>query len=152
MLQAEDLRMARIIVTVILVVVLAVLVSMNLGFTTSVNLFGTRFDNVSVVAVAALSFAVGVVYSLFIYIGRFLHRRAKRGLATRDRDLAERERDLANRQADEARTPDAGRAPAAGESRTKPSAEQETAGGPDNPAGEGRSGLAKFLDFFRLRP
>jgi hypothetical protein len=53
--------MARIIVTVILVVVLAVLVSMNLGFTTSVNLFGTRFDSVSVVAVAALSFAVGVV-------------------------------------------------------------------------------------------
>ena len=129
--------MARIIVTVILVVVLAVLVSMNLGFTTSVNLFGTRFDSVSVVAVAALSFAVGVVYSLFIYIGRFLNRREKRGLANRDRTLTERERDLANRQAD------ADHAPAA---------EEQAAGEPENPAGESRSGLAKFLDFFRLRP
>jgi uncharacterized integral membrane protein len=144
--------MARIIVTVILVVVLAVLVSMNLGFTTSVNLFGTRFDNVSVVAVAALSFAVGVVYSLFIYIGRFLHRRAKRGLATRDRNLTERERDLASRHAD------ADRAPAAGESKTRPAAEgavgaeEEAADEPDNPAGKSRSVLAKFLDFFRLRP
>ncbi|MBE3065001.1 MAG: LapA family protein [Acidobacteria bacterium] len=138
--------MARIIITVILVVVLAVLVSMNLGFTTSVNLFGTRFDNVSVVAVAALSFAVGVVYSLLIYIGRFLHRRAKHGLASRDRDLTERERDLANRQAD------ADRAPDAVESKTMPAAEEQTAGEPENPAGESRSGLAKFLDFFRLRP
>jgi uncharacterized integral membrane protein len=129
--------MARIIVTVILVVVLAVLVSMNLGFTTSVNLFGTRFDSVSVVAVAALSFAVGVVYSLFIYIGRFLNRRAKRGLANRDRTLTERERNLANRQAD------ADHAPAA---------EEQAAGERENPAGESRSGLAKFLDFFRLRP
>jgi uncharacterized membrane protein YdfJ with MMPL/SSD domain len=144
--------MARIIVTVILVVVLAVLVSMNLGFTTSVNIFGTRFDNVSVVAVAALSFAVGVVYSLFIYIGRFLHRRAKRGLATRDRDLAERERDLASRHAD------ADRAPATVESKTRPAAEgavgaeKEAADEPDNPAGKSRSVLAKFLDYFRLRP
>lgn len=138
--------MARIIVTVILVVVLAVLVSMNLGFTTSVNLFGTRFDSVSVVAVAALSFAVGVVYSLFIYIGRFLNRRAKRGLANRDRDLTERERNLANRQAD------ADHAPVTVESKTEPTAEEETAGEPENPAGESRSGLAKFLDFFRLRP
>ncbi len=137
--------MARIIVTVILVVVLAVLVSMNLGFTTSVNIFGTRFDNVSVVAVAALSFAVGLVYSLFIYIGRVLHRRAKRGLANRDRDLAERERDLASRRAS------ADQAPAAGEGKPKPSAAGGAAGA-EGEAGERRSGLAKFLDFFRLRP
>ena len=107
----------------------------------------------SVVAVAALSFAVGVVYSLFIYIGRFLHRRAKRGLANRDRDLAERERDLASRRAG------ADDAPAAVEGKTKPSAaegavgaEEEAADEPDNPAGKSRSVLAKFLDFFRLRP
>jgi uncharacterized integral membrane protein len=144
--------MARILVTVILIVVLAVLVSMNLGFTTSVNIFGTRFDNVSVVAVAALSFAVGVVYSLFIYIGRFLHRRAKRGLAARDRDLTERERDLASRRVD------SDRAPAPVESTAKPraegivDAEEKAASEPDGPDGKRRSGLAKFLDYFRLRP
>lgn len=120
--------MGRIIVTVVLAVVLAVLVSLNLGFTTSVNLLGARFDNVSIVAIAALSFAGGLVYSLFIYIGRFLHRRAKRGFANRDRDLAEREREPANRQDDAERAPE-----------------------PSPPAGGGRSGLAKFLDFFKLR-
>ena len=90
--------MGRIITTVITVVVLAVLVSMNLGFATSVNLFGRKFDNVSVVAVAALSFALGVVYSLFIGIGIFLHQRKKRALAGRDRRLTERETELAKRQ------------------------------------------------------
>ena len=90
--------MGRIITTVITVVVLAVLVSMNLGFMTSVNLFGRKFESVSVVAVAALSFALGVVYSLFIGIGIFLHQRKKRALAGRDRRLIEREKELAERQ------------------------------------------------------
>jgi hypothetical protein len=143
--------MGRIIVTVVLVVVLAILVSMNLGFTTSVNLFGYRFDGVSVVAVAALSFALGVVYSLFIYISRFLHRRASRGLANRDRALSEREKELAaagekpdveEAAADEARSP-------AGSSPGSPAGSS-----PGSPAGSPpanrRTGLARLLDFFRL--
>jgi len=92
--------MGRIITTVITVVVLAILVSLNLAFSTSVNLFGRKFDNVSVVAVAALSFALGVVYSLFIGIGIFLHQRKKRALAGRDRRLTEREKELTKRQED----------------------------------------------------
>ncbi len=136
--------MGRIIVTVVLVVVLAVLVSMNLRFTTSVNLFGYRFDGVSVVAVAALSFAVGVVYSLFIYIGRFLHRRARRGLASRDRVLAEREKELASRQVDaDDELASAGEKPDLGKA-----AADETG----SPPASRRTGLGRLLDFFRLRP
>jgi len=86
--------MIRIIVSVVLLVLLVVLVVMNVGFTTSVNLFGTRFENVPVIAVAALSFALGVVYSLFIYVGRFLHGRAKQRIATKTQGLAEREKAL----------------------------------------------------------
>ncbi len=36
--------MGRIIVTLALVVVFVVLVALNIGFTTSVNLFGNRFE------------------------------------------------------------------------------------------------------------
>ena len=144
--------MVRIIVTVVLVVVLAVLVSLNLGFTTSVNLFGSRFDNVSVMAVAALSFAAGLVYSLFIYVGRFLHRRAKRGLASRDRDLAERERELANSQAGADQAPDASPPQDAPQKRPRIDGRREAADDPNSPAAGGRSGFAKFLGFFRLRP
>ena len=144
--------MGRIIVTVILVVVLAVLVSMNFGFTTSVNLFGARFDNVSVVAVAALSFAAGVVYSLFIYFGRFLHHRARRGLANRDRHLTEREKKLANRQADADRAPDASPPPHTPKDVLQIGGRQEAGDERNGLAREGRSVFAKFLDFFRARP
>jgi hypothetical protein len=125
--------MGRIITTVITVVVLAVLVSMNLGFATSVNLFGRKFDNVSVVAVAALSFALGVVYSLFIGIGIFLHQRRKRALAGRDRRLTEREKELAKRQ---------------GEADLVPVASRESNG--VSPVRQ--SWRAKLRGFFNVRP
>jgi uncharacterized integral membrane protein len=125
--------MGRIIATVITVVVLAVLVSMNLGFATSVNLFGRKFDNVSVVAVAALSFALGVVYSLFIGIGMLMHQRKKRALDGRDRRLTEREKELMKRQKD---------AEVASTASTK--------GNDVSPARQ--SWRAKFREFFKARP
>jgi len=92
--------MVRIVVSMLLLVVLAVLVSFNLGFTTSVSLFGARFDQVPVMAVALLSFATGVLYSLFLYIGRFLHTRKRENLARRDKEISERERKLAERESE----------------------------------------------------
>ena len=94
------MQMVRIIVSMLLLVVLAVLVSFNLGFTTSVSLFGARFDQVPVMAVALLSFATGVLYSLFLYIGRFLHSRKREHLARRDKEISERERKLAERESE----------------------------------------------------
>ena len=87
--------MGRVIFSVFVLVLLTVLIVMNLGPTTSVNLFGAQFDKVPVVAVAMLSFAVGVVYSLFLYIGQFMHRSSRERLAQRHRDVQERERKLA---------------------------------------------------------
>jgi uncharacterized integral membrane protein len=138
--------MGRVIVTVILVVVLVVLVSMNIGFTTTVNLFGTKFDNVSVVAVAALSFALGVVYSLIIHISKSLRRRAKRGLVDRDRQLTEREKELSNRLSDVDRLSDASKPVDAYkdelQSDVRKKAEDEKIGRPES---GGRSGLAKLF-------
>jgi len=92
--------MVRIIVSVILLVLLAVLVSMNLGYTTSVNLLGIRvIENVSVVAVSALSFAFGIIYSFFIYIGSYMHRKAKREIETKNRSMKEREKNVESREA-----------------------------------------------------
>jgi uncharacterized integral membrane protein len=139
--------MGRIIVTVALVIVFAVLVALNIGFTTSVNLFGNRLDNVPVVSVAALSFALGFICSLFIYIGRSLHRRKKRGLADRDKNLTEREKALADRQASAKRASKSPPAPDA----PRESGRREVVDEPDNPAGGGRKVLAKILDFFRPR-
>jgi uncharacterized integral membrane protein len=87
--------MGRVIFSVVLLVVLTVVIVMNLGPTTPVNLFGAKFANIPVVAVAMLSFVLGVVYSLFFYVGQYIHRSSRERLAKRHRDLEERERNLA---------------------------------------------------------
>ena len=93
--------MIRIIVSVILLVLLAALVSLNLAYTTSVDLLGIRLiENVSVVAVSALSFAFGIVYSLFIYFGSYRRGKAKRQLADKVRNIKERGKKLDVREAE----------------------------------------------------
>ena len=83
--------MVRIIVSGILLILLAVFISQNLASTASVNLFGFRvIDGVSIVAISALSFAFGITYSLFIYLGSYLHRKAKRNLADKVKTMNER--------------------------------------------------------------
>ncbi|MDP2792227.1 MAG: hypothetical protein Q8O15_10785 [Rectinemataceae bacterium] len=93
--------MTRIIVSVILLVLLALLVTSNLGYTTSVDLLGfSLLENVSVVAVSAFSFAFGIVYSLFIYFGSYRHSKAKRLLAEKFRTMKERGKQLDVREAE----------------------------------------------------
>jgi uncharacterized integral membrane protein len=142
--------MGRVIVTAILVVVLAVLVSMNIGSMTTVNLFGTKFENVSVIAVAAISFALGVVYSVIIHISKSLRRRAKRELSNRNQQLMEREKELSNRQSAIDRPPDVS------EPMDKEGLQREVkerAGDDEKKplASEGRLGFAKFFDFLKTR-
>lgn len=143
--------MGRIITTVATVIVLAVLVSMNIGFTTSVNLFGRRFEAVSVIAVAALSFGLGVVYSLFIYIGIALHRRAKKGLDGRDRRLVEREKDLEKKYAEADHAPgSARRVDTNGNGRR--AGPKGTESEVENVSPVYRSGLSRLRGFFKARP
>ena len=80
--------MVRIIVTAVLVVLLAVLVAFNLRFTTSVSIYGAQFEDVPVMVIALLSFALGVMYSLVLYTERYLSRRRKLGRQKRHREVA----------------------------------------------------------------
>ena len=97
--------MIRIIASVILLVLLAALVSMNLVYTTTVNLLGiSLIENVSVVAVSLLSFAFGIVYSLFLYFGIYRHSKAKRKLADKVRNIKERGKQLEIREAEKVPT------------------------------------------------
>jgi len=136
--------MVRIIVSMLLLVVLAVLVSFNLGFTTSVSLFGARFDQVPVMAVALLSFATGVLYSLFLYIGRFLHTRKKENLARRDKEVSDRERKLAERESGGGRPTEASRA---AEAASDTAAEVPGSEGAARP-GPARTWRERFSKFF----
>jgi len=128
--------MGRVVFSVVVLVVLTVLIVMNLGPTAPINLFGARFDKVPVVAVAMISFAVGVVYSLFLYVGRHIHRSSRERLEKQHRDIEERERKLAEVQekADQADPTPEGASP----QRAQESAHVRR-----------ESALARFLRLFR---
>lgn len=126
--------MGRVIFSVVLLVLLCVLIITNLGPTVPINLFGARFERIPVVAVAILSFAVGVVYSLFLYVGQYLHRSSRERLAKRHRAVEERERKLA---AAEGRTEQADQVPAAGDVMG------------EEKDGRRESALARFFKLFR---
>jgi uncharacterized integral membrane protein len=83
----------------LLLVLLAVLVTFNMGFTSPFSLFGLRFESVPIMAVALLSFAAGVVYSLVLYLGRFFHERRVKEIESRHQALSKREKEIAERAA-----------------------------------------------------
>lgn len=91
--------MIRLIVTVVLIVLLAILVAFNLRFTTTISLYGIQFADVPAMAVALVSFALGVVYSLFLYVGRYLHGKSRQRLDERRKDVARREQELSGQAA-----------------------------------------------------
>jgi uncharacterized integral membrane protein len=133
--------MGRIVFSVILLVLLTILIVMNLGPTTPINLFGARFQGIPVVAVAMLSFALGLVYSLFLYIGQYVHRSSRDRLAKKHRDIEERERKLTAAQTDTGvKAEPAGQAPAAG------AEEDASEAGEQKPS---RSAVARFFGRFR---
>jgi uncharacterized integral membrane protein len=91
--------MFGIIFSAILLVLFGVLVSMNYAFTTTFNLLGARFENISVVTVATLSFAGGILFSLFIYLSGYLRYRARKALKKKSIDVSTREGLVADREA-----------------------------------------------------
>jgi uncharacterized integral membrane protein len=91
--------MTRIIITAVLIVLLAILVVFNLRFTTSVSLYGIQMTDIPVMAVAFVSFALGLVYSLVLYLGRYLRRQSRQRLEQRSREVARREQELSDQPA-----------------------------------------------------
>ncbi len=92
--------MFRVILSIVLLVLVVVLIVLNLGdaYTTSFNLFGWKFEQIPVTAVALVSFAVGVLYSFAYYLGRYLSRISKKRSQKRDEQVKAREQELNDRQ------------------------------------------------------
>ena len=93
--------MFRVILSIVLLVILVVLIVLNLGYTTSFNLFGWKFEEIPVTAVALVAFAVGVLYSFAYYLGRYFAKISKskfrkkgEQVKAREQELKEKEREL----------------------------------------------------------
>ena len=66
--------MIRLIISILMLLVLTVFITMNVSYTTSINLFGYMIKQISTVAVILVSIAAGVVYSFFYYLLTYLQR------------------------------------------------------------------------------
>ncbi len=86
--------MFRVILSIVLLVILVILIVLNLGYTTSFNLFGWKFEELPVTAVALVAFAVGVLYSFAYYLGRYFSKISKSKFRKRGEQVKAREQEL----------------------------------------------------------
>jgi uncharacterized integral membrane protein len=78
--------MPRLIVGAIMLVAFTILVILNVNYKSTINLFGVRLENVSVVVIAIVAFAIGIVYSFFLAFINMINRlRRKRRQKIDDR-------------------------------------------------------------------
>ena len=105
--------MVRLIINIVFLVILAVFIALNAPYKTSVNIFGFKVEDVSVVAVIIVTLVIGVVYSFFFYASNYLVKMRKQKLKARDQSSKELARELQGKEEDrkaaEAET-DAGKA------------------------------------------
>jgi uncharacterized integral membrane protein len=127
--------MFRVILSIVLLVILVVLIVLNLGYTTSFNLFGWKFQELPVTAVALVAFAVGVLYSFAYYLGRYFSKISKskfrkkgEQVKAREQELEEREKVLVG-QAEDIEEAQSRRLTSAGESEAGVSKAPATKGG-----------------------
>ncbi len=120
--------MFRVILSIVLLVIVVVLIVLNLGYTSSFNLFGWKFEEIPVTAVALVSFAVGVLYSFAYYLGRYLNRISKKRFQKRDEQVKVREQELKDRRKELEEKIE--------EVKQQPRAGSETIGGPEVDAEE----------------
>ena len=91
--------MAKLIVGVVTLVALAILVILNVNYKSTINLFGARLENVSVIVIAIAGFVLGIVYSGVLYFVNLLSRRQKTKQKKTQQGLKEKEAQLDEREA-----------------------------------------------------
>ncbi len=90
--------MVRLIVSVVIIVVLAVLLAFNATYMTPINLFGYRIESVPTIAVAIAGFVLGLLYSFVLYLMRFLAKRRSTSIRSKDRDVRAREQEVKDKE------------------------------------------------------
>ena len=90
--------MIRLIVSILLFIILAVFVALNAQYTTTVDLFGYEFKQVSVAAVVTVTLAVGVLYSFTLYVSNFLSKSRAERLKNQKRKNKEKATELAEKE------------------------------------------------------
>ncbi len=129
--------MIRLVVHIVLLIILAVFISFNAPYRTSVNLFGLKqVDNISVIVVILLSVVLGVLYSFFVYLSSAVVRARRGRMLEREVLTRQQAQELQREREAGAGAPPAGAAPYP----QAPRAERDTP--PPHSPGRGPGGRA----------
>jgi len=90
--------MIRLILSIFMLLVLTVFIIMNVTYSTSINLFGYKLENISTIAVVLVSIATGIVYSFFYYILSFLAKNRKVKMKSQDKESKKKAKELKTRE------------------------------------------------------
>jgi uncharacterized integral membrane protein len=90
--------MIRLIINILTLIVLAVFVSMNVAYKTTINLFGYRYDDISTIAVILISLVGGVVYSFIYYLLTYLNKSEKLKIRNKHKNAKLKEKELKDKE------------------------------------------------------
>ncbi len=130
--------MARIIITVIFLIAIAVLIILNIGSNAPVNVFGWKVEEMPVSVVAIVSFVVGVLYSFIFYLMSYIERGRRDRMDKRKKKLKSQEAELKSREQEVGQLAEETKKQmeSARKTQSKPASDAVT---PSAPAGSGRS-------------
>lgn len=86
--------MIRLVIHIILLAIVVAFVALNVGYTTSINLFGYMFSDISTVAVTLVAFIVGIIYSFFYYVLNYFNKSGKQRVRERSKKAKDKEKAL----------------------------------------------------------
>ncbi len=92
--------MIRLVIHIILLAIVVVFVALNVGYTTSINLFGYMFSDISTVAVTLVAFIVGIIYSFFYYVLNYFYKSGKKKARERSKKTKDKEKELKEKEAE----------------------------------------------------
>lgn len=92
--------MIRLVIHILLLAIVVVFVALNVGYTTSINLFGYMFEDISTVAVSLIAFIVGIIYSFFYYILNYFYKSGKKKARERSKQTKDKEKKLKEKEAE----------------------------------------------------
>ena len=90
--------MFKLVAGIITLVALAILIVLNINNQSTINLFGAKLENVSVVVIALVGFALGLFYSFVGSVRQLIARRRKAKHTKIEHDLAARAVELRSRE------------------------------------------------------
>ena len=90
--------MIRLIINILTLVVLAIFISMNVAYKTTINLFGYRYDDISTVAVILIALVGGVVYSFIYYLLTYISKSEKLKIRNKHKNAKLKEKELKDKE------------------------------------------------------